>query len=77
MRYKLLPSLIAAGQRSTADGSPIAARCDLYWPEYAESASNLQYIHLEDTLVAPIYDSTLNSSTRNVWIPPGQWTVSA
>ncbi|KAL1527745.1 hypothetical protein AB1Y20_009130 [Prymnesium parvum] len=73
MRYKLIPSLLAAGQRATADGTPLVSRCDLLWPEYAEASSNLQYLWLDDTLVAPIYDSTSNLTSRDVWIPPGQW----
>ena len=73
MRYKLLPSLIAAGQQATADGTPLVARCDLLWPAHPEAASNLQYLFLNETLVAPIYDSKLNLTTRPVWIPPGRW----
>ena len=73
MRYKLLPSLIAAGQQATADGTPLVARCDLLWPAHPEAASNLQYLFLNETLVAPIYDSTHNLTTRPVWIPPGRW----
>ena len=42
MRYRLLPSLIAAGQQATADGTPLVARCDLLWPAHPEAASNLQ-----------------------------------
>jgi hypothetical protein len=73
MRYKLLPSLIAAGQQATADGTPLVARCDLLWPAYPEAASNLQYLFLNETLVAPIYNTTHNLTTRPVWIPPGRW----
>ena len=73
MRYRLMPSLVAGGQRATADGTPLVARCDLTWPEHPEAASNLQYLHLRDTLVAPIYESKANVTTRDVWIPPGRW----
>ena len=74
MRYKLVPSLVAAGAHATQSGFPLVARCDLYWPEAKPaSASNLQYIFLNDTLVAPIYDSTDNVTTRDVWVPPGKW----
>jgi len=73
-RYRLLPSLIAAGHRATATGFPLAARGDLYWPELApESRSNSQYIFLEDILVAPIWQTDTNETTRTVWVPPGEW----
>jgi len=73
MRYKLIPSLIAAGQGSLHAGFPIVVRGDLFWPDQAGASSNTQYIHLNDTLVAPIWDSSTNTSTRSVWIPPGDW----
>jgi len=73
MRYKLIPSLIAAGHAATTAGFPIVARGDLFWPTHTEAANNTQYIHLNDTLVAPIWDSTNNMTTRSVWIPPGDW----
>ena len=31
------------------------ARCDLFWPGHEEATSNEQYLHLNDTLVAPIW----------------------
>ena len=31
-RYKLSPSLVAAGQKSATTGTPFVARCDLIWP---------------------------------------------
>ena len=49
------------------------ARGDFYWPELADSASNQQYIFLDDILVAPIWDSSKNETTRSVWVPPGAW----
>mmetsp|Transcript_4775 Transcript_4775/g.10527 ORF Transcript_4775/g.10527 Transcript_4775/m.10527 type:complete len:818 (+) Transcript_4775:39-2492(+) len=72
-RYKLLPSLVAAGQRATATGFPFVTRGDFYWPEHAESSSNQQYIFLDDLLVAPIWEVEQNLTTRSVWIPPGHW----
>merc|ERR1711959_723954 len=39
-----------------------------YWPEHKESATNQQYIFLDDILVAPIF-----GLWRTVWIPPGDW----
>ena len=73
MRYKLTPSLVAAGATASATGFPIVARCDLFWPGHEEATSNEQYLHLNDTLVAPIWDSSQSSTSRSVWIPTGQW----
>ena len=71
MRYRMLPTLIAAGHQATRTGFPLVARCDIYWPQHPEAKGNHQYIHLNDTLVAPIHtkDGTnaLNISTRSVW----------
>ena len=79
IRYALLPSLIAGGQAATATGFPLAARADLFWPEHAEAASNAQYLHLNDTLVAPLWTTRFDghknmTTTRSVWFPPGEWT---
>jgi alpha-glucosidase (family GH31 glycosyl hydrolase) len=71
LRYKMIPTLIAAGQQATLTGFPIVVRCDLFWPQFQEATSNLQYLHLNDTLVAPIWDSTNNVTSVSVWIPPG------
>jgi hypothetical protein len=35
-RYKLAPTLVAAGQDAARTGMPFVARCDLFWPEYAK-----------------------------------------
>lgn len=79
MRYKQLPSLIAAGHTAAETAFPIVARCDFYWLGHPEATSNHQYVFLNDTLVAPIWNDDrnhdgVNASTRTVWIPPGQWT---
>jgi len=73
MRYKLIPSFIASGQGSLYAGFPVVARADLFWPDQTSASGNTQYIHLNDTLVAPIWDSSSNITTRPVWIPPGDW----
>ena len=74
-RYKLAPSLIAAGQEAAKTGTPFVARCDLMWPEHAADGAknNTQYIFLKDTLVAPIWEMKTNTSSRMVWVPPGDW----
>jgi hypothetical protein len=56
MRYRLLPTFYAAARQAYEDGSPLLSRCDLFWPEYEESASNYQYLLSDDILVAPQYD---------------------
>ena len=78
MRYKQLPSLISAGHNAAQTAFPIVARCDFYW-DAPEATSNHQYVFLNDTLVAPIWNDDrqhdgVNVSSRTVWIPPGSWT---
>mgnify|MGYP003335261444 CR=1 FL=1 len=80
MRYMLMPSFIAGShQASITGGFPLVARCDLYWPQYPEASSNHQYIHLNETLVAPGYyvgqhgyEGGRGALNQSVWIPPGQ-----
>lgn len=77
MRYKQLPSLIAAGHNAAQTAFPIVARCDFYW-NAQEATSNHQYVFLNDTLVAPIWNNDsqrdgVNVSSREVWVPPGSW----
>eukprot|EP00041_Stephanoeca_diplocostata_P012349 m.207188 g.207188 ORF g.207188 m.207188 type:complete len:849 (-) comp18921_c0_seq1:149-2695(-) len=69
-RYSLAPSLIAAGRVVQTQGFPPVARCDMLWPEYTEARANLQYMHLNASLIAPLEEAI---STRDVWIPPGAW----
>jgi hypothetical protein len=88
LRYTLMPTLIAAGRRATADGTPVVQRLDLTWPELADEGANRndQYLFADGgMLVAPIIpfngsdavakhptNGTGNAS-RTVWIPPGSW----
>ncbi|CAK0793240.1 unnamed protein product [Prorocentrum cordatum] len=46
-RYKLLPTLIAAGREATSGGFPLAARGDLFWPLEKGSSRSDQYISKE------------------------------
>jgi alpha-glucosidase (family GH31 glycosyl hydrolase) len=85
MRYHLMPSIIAAGHEASITGFPLVARCDMLWPELSNqgSSSNHQYLFLRNTLVAPILNDNeanghepvhqKNVTTRDVWIPPGEW----
>merc|ERR1711871_775339 len=78
VRYKMIPSIIAAGQEAAATGMPLVQRGDLFWPTTAGADDNTQYIFLKDTLVAPIFapdeaHATTNVTSRSVWMPPGQW----
>jgi hypothetical protein len=43
MRYKLAPSLIAAGQHVTDTGMPFVARCDLFWPEHTTDGAETPF----------------------------------
>ena len=40
MRYKLVPSLIAAGHQAAVTAFPIVARCDMFWPQHDEANTN-------------------------------------
>ena len=79
MRYKLAPSLIAAGRTVQTAGFPLTARADLIWPEHPEANDATQYIHLNASLIAPLegdatpYSNSSKPSSRSVWIPPGEW----
>ena len=66
------PSFIAAGQKATRTGMPLVARCDLFWPEHAESSTNHQYMLLEDILVAPIWDSAEQHQQPHSLDPTGK-----
>mmetsp|Transcript_79763 Transcript_79763/g.247379 ORF Transcript_79763/g.247379 Transcript_79763/m.247379 type:complete len:866 (-) Transcript_79763:12-2609(-) len=73
-RYKLLPSLVAAGHEATSTGLPLVARGDLFWPKHQpDSGASDQYVFLKDLFVAPIWETSHNVTERSVWIPPGQW----
>lgn len=73
-RYRLMPTILGAGTKATRTAFPLVARGDFYWPEHApSSADSNQYVFLDDLLVAPIWDSNQNETTRSVWIPPGEW----
>jgi hypothetical protein len=79
LRYSMMPMLVAAGRRATADGTPLVKRLDLEWPEMAASgaARDDQYLLAEDTLVAPVIPfpnvSGTPNASRAVWVPPGTW----
>ena len=74
-RYKQAPGLIAAGHQAAQSGFPLVVRGDVIWPEHAADGAydNTQYVFLNDTLVAPIFTSTENVTSRSVWVPPGDW----
>lgn len=74
MRHRLVPMLVAAGHQSTADGTPVVRRLDLEWPEFAPlSSSNTEYTLGDDLLLAPYTNGGSNFTSREVWIPPGEW----
>ena len=79
MRYKLAPSLIAAGRTVQEAGFPLTARCDMVWPEHKEANDVTQYLHLNTTLIAPLegdpadHENPVLPASRSVWLPPGEW----
>ena len=74
-RYKLAPTLIAAGHQAAESGFPLVVRADVLWPEHMGDGAydNSQYLFVNDTLVAPIFTSVVNETSRTVWVPPGDW----
>lgn len=56
LRRALRPTLVAAGRRATADGTPLVRRLDLEWPDLAAegAARTDQYLLGDDLLVAPV-----------------------
>jgi len=81
MRYKLIPTLIAAGQQTTSTGLPLVRRMDLVWPGEKEATRTDQYLLADDLLVAPI-DPFVNvkdpvhgpyNRKRDLYLPPGSW----
>eukprot|EP00041_Stephanoeca_diplocostata_P029572 m.877901 g.877901 ORF g.877901 m.877901 type:complete len:992 (-) comp23584_c0_seq4:210-3185(-) len=79
MRYKLMPTLVAAGHTATEDGTPLVRRLDLEFPDFPPASNNDQYLLTDDILVAPLGTGTNahtypnGTMTRDVWIPPGDW----
>lgn len=81
MRYKLIPTLVAAGQKTTATGMPLVRRLDLEWPAEKDATRTDQYLLADDLLVAPI-DPFVDvkdpvhgpyNRKRNLYLPPGAW----
>lgn len=54
LRYRLIPYLYTAARKSYDDGTPILRRCDLYWPQFDEAKSNLQYLLSDNILIKPV-----------------------
>ena len=57
LRYRLLPTLYSAAQRTSDDGTPMLRRCDLVWPSEPAATRNDQYLLGDNILVAPIVTS--------------------
>lgn len=53
LRYRLLPTIYTAARRTYDDGTPLLQRCDLLWPQYPQAADSLQYLFVDDLLIAP------------------------
>lgn len=76
LRMALMPTYIAAGTRASADGTPIARRLDITFPNAGVNATRSdQYLLADDILVAPCdsWEDESGTSIRDVWIPPGEW----
>ncbi|HEX3627362.1 MAG TPA: TIM-barrel domain-containing protein [Verrucomicrobiae bacterium] len=56
MRYRLLPVIYAAAHENYETGKPILRRLDLYYPQYAESAREDEYLFGANILVAPVLE---------------------
>ena len=67
------PLSVAAGQEATRAATPIVTRCDMIWPEHAQASTNDQYMFLRDILVAPVWNTSVNLTSRTVFLPPGTW----
>ncbi len=63
LRYRLIPTFYQAAHQAYVDGTPMLRRCDLYWPNYPEAASNTQYLLGDNLLVAPTLES-LNANPK-------------
>jgi len=79
MRMSFMPMLIAAGRKSTEDGTPIVRRLDLEFPDHVEATASDQYLLGDDLLVAPVDPWADGAKApnfnrkRTVWLPPGLW----
>ncbi|HEV2327222.1 MAG TPA: TIM-barrel domain-containing protein [Verrucomicrobiae bacterium] len=73
MRYRLLPVFYAAARENYETGEPILRRLDLYYPEYAESAREDEYLLGSNILVAPVMQG-LQLPVPQSWLktPDGQ-----
>ncbi len=73
MRYHLMPYHYALAREVYDSGMPILRRLDFYYPEYAESQDNSQYLLGRDILVAP-YTGTPGDGAFAV---PAAWLHTA
>lgn len=73
MRYRLLPIFYSAAHENYETGQPILRRLDLYYPQYAESTREDEYLLGKDILVAPILEG-LQQIVPQSWLktPDGQ-----
>ncbi len=80
LRIKLLPMLYSAMRETFETGLPLLKRCDIEFPEFAESSWPMQYMLGNDLLVAPAFTPGVYvkgqpeiCSERLLWLPPGTW----
>ncbi len=61
MRYRLLPVYYALSHENYETGLPLVRRLDINYPQYAESASNDQYLLGDSILVAPLAEGLIET----------------
>lgn len=71
MRYELMPYIVAQSKHSSENGLPMVRALFVEYPEDPGSwLVDDQYLFGQDILVAPLFE---NVSSRDVYLPPGQW----
>jgi alpha-D-xyloside xylohydrolase len=72
MRYRLMPYIYAQAKECTEKGLPMVRALFVEYPHDPGSwLIDNEYLFGSDILVAPMFEE---ASTRDVYLPPGQWT---
>ena len=75
LRYQLFPYLYTAARETYDTGIGMSRPLYYEWPEENNAyVYEDEYMFGNDMLVAPIYTASRNGlSSRNIWLPAGQW----
>jgi alpha-glucosidase (family GH31 glycosyl hydrolase) len=74
LRTRLAPYTVAAALEYRRTGMPIMRHLALAYPDAPEAwTTPFEFLFGPDLLVAPVVD--MGATTRDVWLPPGQWVV--